>query len=164
MTSTPSVTRITGSIRPTAVASARRSWISLVAHSARAQCVLQPAVRRFDRRLAEAERRLGYGDGALPRREGGHLSSLVAEFRGEVRAERRRLRRASAWHSALGGAHARPDREMVRQQVKLLLIEPYFDLRTPDAIARAAGARVVQLSPSVGGARADYRLLRPLRP
>jgi zinc/manganese transport system substrate-binding protein len=42
--------------------------------------------------------------------------------------------------------------EMRRQQVKLLLVEPYFDAKTPNAIAREAGARVVQLAPSVGGA------------
>ena len=41
---------------------------------------------------------------------------------------------------------------MMQQQVKLLLVEPYFDVRTPNAIARQAGAQVVQLSPSVGGA------------
>jgi zinc/manganese transport system substrate-binding protein len=41
---------------------------------------------------------------------------------------------------------------MIQQRVKLLLVEPYFDLRTPNAIARQAGAQVVELSPSVGGA------------
>jgi zinc/manganese transport system substrate-binding protein len=47
---------------------------------------------------------------------------------------------------------------MIQQRVKLLLVEPYFDLRTPNAIARQAGAQVVQLSPSVGAApdAADY--------
>jgi zinc/manganese transport system substrate-binding protein len=47
---------------------------------------------------------------------------------------------------------------MIQQRVKLLLVEPYFDLRTPNAIARQAGAQVVQLSPSVGATpdAADY--------
>jgi zinc/manganese transport system substrate-binding protein len=47
---------------------------------------------------------------------------------------------------------------MIQQRVKLLLVEPYFDLRTPNAIARQAGAQVVELSPSVGAApeAADY--------
>lgn len=42
--------------------------------------------------------------------------------------------------------------EMKRQNVKIILVEPYFDLKTPNAIARDTGARVVVLPPSVGGA------------
>jgi zinc/manganese transport system substrate-binding protein len=41
--------------------------------------------------------------------------------------------------------------EMKRQQVKVIMIEPYFDRKTPDAIARETGAQVVVLAPSVGG-------------
>jgi zinc/manganese transport system substrate-binding protein len=48
--------------------------------------------------------------------------------------------------------------EMKRQGVKVLLVEPYFDLKTPNAIARQTGARVVVLPPSVGGVKeiTDY--------
>ncbi len=48
--------------------------------------------------------------------------------------------------------------EMKRQQVKVIIIEPYFDSRTPNAIARDTGAQVVVLAPSVGGAKeaTDY--------
>ena len=48
--------------------------------------------------------------------------------------------------------------EMRRQQVKVVLVEPYFDLRTPESICRQAGAQVVVLAPSVGGAEeaTDY--------
>jgi ABC-type Zn uptake system ZnuABC Zn-binding protein ZnuA len=48
--------------------------------------------------------------------------------------------------------------EMKRQQVKLLIVEPYFDLRTPNSIARETGAKVVVLPPSVGGEKeiTDY--------
>jgi ABC-type Zn uptake system ZnuABC Zn-binding protein ZnuA len=48
--------------------------------------------------------------------------------------------------------------EMKRQSVKLVLVEPYFDLKTPNAIARETGAQVVVLPPSVGGAKeiSDY--------
>ncbi|MDH4065251.1 MAG: metal ABC transporter substrate-binding protein [Acidobacteriota bacterium] len=48
--------------------------------------------------------------------------------------------------------------EMKRQQAKLILVEPYFDTKTPDAIARDVGGQVLVLSPSVGGARevTDY--------
>ncbi|MSO46403.1 MAG: zinc ABC transporter substrate-binding protein [Acidobacteria bacterium] len=48
--------------------------------------------------------------------------------------------------------------EMKRQNVKIILMEPYFDAKTPNAIARETGARVVVLSPSVGGLKevTDY--------
>lgn len=40
---------------------------------------------------------------------------------------------------------------MKQQGVKVILVEPYFDLRTPKSIARATGAEVVVMLPSVGG-------------
>src|SRR5712671_1789304 len=40
---------------------------------------------------------------------------------------------------------------MKRDNIKLILVEPYFDLRTPNSIAQATGATVVILMPSVGG-------------
>lgn len=40
---------------------------------------------------------------------------------------------------------------MKRQNVKLILVEPYFDLRTPQSVARETGGQVVVLMPSVGG-------------
>jgi zinc/manganese transport system substrate-binding protein len=48
--------------------------------------------------------------------------------------------------------------EMKRQNVKLVLVEPYFDLKTPNAIGRQTGAQVLVLPPSVGGSKevADY--------
>jgi zinc/manganese transport system substrate-binding protein len=48
--------------------------------------------------------------------------------------------------------------EIRRQGVKLLLVEPYFDLKTPNMIARETGAKVVVLPPSVGGEKeiTDY--------
>ena len=47
---------------------------------------------------------------------------------------------------------------MKREGVKVILVEPYFDLRTPNSIAAATGARVVVLMPSVGGEKqiTDY--------
>ena len=48
--------------------------------------------------------------------------------------------------------------EMKRQGVKLVLVEPYFDLKTPNAIARESGAEVLVMMPSVGGVKeiTDY--------
>ena len=43
--------------------------------------------------------------------------------------------------------------EMKRQGVKLVLVEPYFDLKTPNSIGRETGAKVLVLPPSVGGVK-----------
>ena len=40
---------------------------------------------------------------------------------------------------------------MKRENCKLVLVEPYFDLKTPQSIGRATGAQVVVYLPSVGG-------------
>jgi zinc/manganese transport system substrate-binding protein len=47
---------------------------------------------------------------------------------------------------------------MKRDNVKIILVEPYFDRKTPDSIARATGGQVVVLLPSVGGEKevTDY--------
>jgi zinc/manganese transport system substrate-binding protein len=48
--------------------------------------------------------------------------------------------------------------EIKRQGVKLILVEPYFDLKTPEAISRDTGAKVLVMAPSVGGEKeiTDY--------
>ena len=48
--------------------------------------------------------------------------------------------------------------EMKRQNVKVVMVEPYFDLKTPNAIGRETGAHVLVLPPSVGGVKeiTDY--------
>ncbi len=48
--------------------------------------------------------------------------------------------------------------EMKRQSVRLVLVEPYFDSKTPNSIGRATGAEVLVLPPSVGGVKetTDY--------
>ena len=43
--------------------------------------------------------------------------------------------------------------EMKRQNVKLILVEPYFDLKTPNSSARETGGQVLVLTPSVGGVK-----------
>jgi zinc/manganese transport system substrate-binding protein len=47
---------------------------------------------------------------------------------------------------------------MRRDGVKVIAVEPYFDLKTPNAVARDTGAQVVVLMPSVGGEKeiTDY--------
>jgi zinc/manganese transport system substrate-binding protein len=47
---------------------------------------------------------------------------------------------------------------MKRENVKIILVEPYFDPKTPESIARDTGAKVVIMPPSVGGEKeiTDY--------
>lgn len=42
-------------------------------------------------------------------------------------------------------------KQMKNDHVKVIAVEPYFDLKTPNAIARETGGQVVVLIPSVGG-------------
>ena len=48
--------------------------------------------------------------------------------------------------------------EMKRQGAKLIVVEPYFDLKTPQAIANQTSGKVLVLAPSVGGSKesTDY--------
>ena len=47
---------------------------------------------------------------------------------------------------------------MKRENVKVLIMEPYFDSKTPNSIGAATGAKVLVLTPSVGGEKdiTDY--------
>ena len=48
--------------------------------------------------------------------------------------------------------------QMKRDNVKVIVVEPYFDLKTPNAVARETGGQVLVLPPSVGGEKeiTDY--------
>ncbi len=112
----------------------------------------------FDRRLAEGEKRW---DSAMAPYEG--LKVVTYHRSWPSFAERFGL-------NVIGYVEPRPGippspghtlelmQEMKRQQAMIILVEPYFDLKTPNAISRQTGARVVVMSPSVGGEReiADY--------
>ncbi len=47
---------------------------------------------------------------------------------------------------------------MKKQGVKLIVVEPYFDSKTPQAIGKQVGGEVLVLAPSVGGSKeaTDY--------
>src|SRR6266852_3268513 len=47
---------------------------------------------------------------------------------------------------------------MKRENCRIVMVEPYFDLKTPNSIARETGGKVVQYLPSVGGEKdvTDY--------
>ena len=48
--------------------------------------------------------------------------------------------------------------EMKKVKASIILVEPYFDLKTPQSVARETGAKVIVLSPSVGSEKeiTDY--------
>jgi ABC-type Zn uptake system ZnuABC Zn-binding protein ZnuA len=48
--------------------------------------------------------------------------------------------------------------EMKRQGVKLIVVEPYFDLKTPQSVATQVGGSVLVMAPSVNGTKqaTDY--------
>src|SRR5712672_3017652 len=48
--------------------------------------------------------------------------------------------------------------QMKRDDIKVIVVEPYFDLKTPNAVARETGGKVLVLPPSVGGEKeiTDY--------
>jgi zinc/manganese transport system substrate-binding protein len=48
--------------------------------------------------------------------------------------------------------------EMKSQNIKIVMVEPYFDMKTPTAIGRETGAQVIVVPPSVGGVKevTDY--------
>ena len=50
--------------------------------------------------------------------------------------------------------------EMKRQGIRIILVEPYFDLKTPNAIARNTGAKVLVVPPSVGGVKGTEDYIR----
>jgi zinc/manganese transport system substrate-binding protein len=104
----------------------------------------------FDRRLAEAEKRW---DAALAPYRG---TKVVTYHRSWPNLAERFGLEVVGYLEPRPGIPPSPAHtlelmaDMKRQGVKLLLVEPYFDLKTPRAIARETGAKVVVLPPSVG--------------
>jgi zinc/manganese transport system substrate-binding protein len=112
----------------------------------------------FDKRLAEAQKRW---DAAMAPYKG---TKIVTYHRSWPNfAERFGL-------EVIGYVEPRPGippspshtleliQEMMRQNVKILLVEPYFDLKTPQSVGRETGAKVLVMPPSVGGEKeiTDY--------
>ena len=94
----------------------------------------------FDKRLTDAEK--GWDAKMAPYQgpQSDHLSPLLAELLRALRAGRGGLCRAQARHPAHARSHTLElINTMKRDNIKLILVEPYFDLRTPNSIA--AGRR-----------------------
>jgi zinc/manganese transport system substrate-binding protein len=112
----------------------------------------------FDRRLAEAEKRW---DSMMAPYKGLKIVSYHRSWPNF--AERFGLDVIGYVEPRAGippsAAHTRDlIQEMRRRNVRILLVEPYFNLKAPNAIARETGARVLVMPPSVGGVKeaADY--------
>lgn len=112
----------------------------------------------FDRRLAEAEKRW---DAAMAPFKG---LKIVTYHRSWTNfADRFKL-------DVIGFVEPKPGvppspqhtidliKAMKAQGIKVLLVEPYFDLKTPNSIGRETGATVLVMPPSVGGEKVitDY--------
>ena len=112
----------------------------------------------FDKRLAEAEKRW---DAAMAPYKG---MKIVTYHRSWTNfADRFKL-------DVIGFVEPKPGvppspqhtidliKAMKAQGIKVLLVEPYFDLKTPNSIGRETGAAVLVMPPSVGGEKviSDY--------
>ena len=105
----------------------------------------------FDRRLSEAEKRW---DALMATHKG--LEVVTYHRSWPNFAERFGLEVIGYVEPRPGippsAAHTRDLIEaMHRQNVRIILVEPYFDLKAPNAVARETGARVLVMTPSVGG-------------
>ncbi len=122
------------------------------------QAYFQQRFQDFDRRLGEAEKR---------------WESQMAAFKGRKIVTYHNSWPNFAHHFGLnvvGYVEPRPGipptpqhtieliNMMKRENVKILLMEPYFDSKTPNSIGSATGAKVLTMMPSVGGEKdiTDY--------
>ena len=112
----------------------------------------------FDKRLAEAEKRW---DAAMaPYRN----AKIVTYHRSWTNFADRFKLNVIGYVEPKPGVPPSPQhtialiKEMKAQGVKVLMVEPYFDLKTPNSIGRETGAGVLVMPPSVGGEKVitDY--------
>jgi len=120
---------------------------------------LQPAnAATFDQRYADFDRRLGEAEA--------RWEAALAPYRGRLLVTYHR-----SWPNfmerfgleVMGYVEPKPGippspshtieliTAMRAQNVKVIVVEPYFDKRTPQSIANQVGGRVVELAPSVDG-------------
>ncbi len=119
----------------------------------------------FQQRLADFENRLGQAEK--------RWEAAMASFRGRKIVTYHNSWPNFAHHFGLnvvGYVEPRPGipptpghtleliQMMKRENVKVLIMEPYFDSKTPNSIGAATGAKVLVLMPSVGGEKeiTDY--------
>ena len=119
----------------------------------------------FDQRLADFTARLTEGEKRWLAAMAPYKDIKVVTYHRSYHQLRRSLRaRGVGYVEPKPGIPPSPQHtldlvnEMKRQNVKIVLVEPYFDLKTPNAIGRQTGAQVLVLPPSVGGVKeiTDY--------
>ncbi|MEO5762802.1 MAG: metal ABC transporter substrate-binding protein [Vicinamibacteria bacterium] len=112
----------------------------------------------FDKRLAEAEKRW---DAAMTPFKG---ATIVTYHRSWPNFAERFGLDVMGYVEPKPGIPPSPQHtinliaEMRKVKAGIILVEPYFDLKTPQSIARETGAKVVVMPPSVGGEKeiTDY--------
>jgi len=112
----------------------------------------------FDKRLAEAEKRW---DATLAPYKG---TKLVTYHRSWPNFMERFGLTVMGYVEPKPGIPAPPQHiidliaDMKREGVKLIVVEPYWDRKTPDTIASQTGGKVLIMAPSVGGVKeaTDY--------
>jgi zinc/manganese transport system substrate-binding protein len=101
------------------------------------------ALRRL-RQAAGRPKSAGTRRWRLQGHQDGDVSPVVAEFHGAVWPRRDGLRRAEAGHLRRRRLHTLElIEDMKRQNVKLIVVEPYFDLKTPQAMPTRSGRKVM---------------------
>jgi len=122
---------------------------------------LQPGdAAEFGRRLADFDRRLGEAEKQWESRMAPYRGRKVISYhRSWSNFAKRFGLEVAGYVEPKPGIPPTPShtldviRGMKRDNIKLILVEPYFDLRTPESIARQTGGQVVVLLPSVGGVK-----------
>ncbi|HXT72153.1 MAG TPA: metal ABC transporter substrate-binding protein [Vicinamibacterales bacterium] len=130
----------------------------LIALAPNDRAVFEQRYAQFDTRLAAAEKKW---DAALAPYKG---AKLVTYHRSWPNFMERWGLNVIGYVEPKPGIPAPPSHiiqlidEMQRQGVKLIVVEPYFSLKTPQSIASRIGGTVLVLAPSVGGVKeaGDY--------
>ncbi len=96
---------------------------------------------------------------------GRHVPQLLAQLPEALRPHRRRVHRAQTRNPSVSLAHRRAHQPDDRpNKIPVILMEPYFDERTPRSVASKTGATLLKFIPSVGGVPQAKDYFVPLRP
>jgi hypothetical protein len=108
------------------------------------------------KRLKQADK-IGSADEALRRPQNRHLPPAGRNCR-TLRAQCDRIREPRPGIPPSPQHTVELIGQMKRDGVKIIVVEPYFDLKTPNSVAAQTGGQVVVLTPSVGGEKeiTDY--------
>ena len=133
---------------PAALEQSRRDLAGLLAKLEEELHQIRGETTLLDRSLRGRQEQLSVEGRKLARLQG-DLSAIQGRYKAS--------RELSSVQDIIAGrllaAQQELTEEMKRQDIKLILVEPYFDLQTPNKIARDTGAKVLVMPPSVGGVK-----------